>query len=527
IRRTMMLLSVAAGLVLAVACANIASLLLARAMTRHSELAVRGALGAGRGRLVRLLLAESVLVAWLGGVVGLAFAFGTTRFATALLPLSLSVQPAPDWRVAGYVVVVSTLAALVFGVAPAIIGTRQDISSTLRLQAGKGGRQLTRSILVTSQAAISLVLITAAGLFVQSSRAALSTDLGFDIETGLVAGIRLPQSRYTVPQGKQFIRNALTRLSSLSGVEAAGGSLGRPLGGGRWSGSYVANDSPHPPDSALQASFDAAGPGYFRAMGIPILEGRGFTDRDDESAPLVVVVNETLARTVWPGESPVGKTIARDPGEAPFTVVGLVRDATHRNVGEDQLAFMYYSQFQRYYRRNFFLTVRTADPSALLSTVRGVFEELDPNLVVSLATVREFVENQIGRYRVSAFLAGFFAFVALLMTAVGLYGTIGYLTTRRAPEFAIRAALGARPGNVTGIVLGHGLKLVGIGVVLGAAVSVGASRFLQGVLFEIDPGKPVALFMYIMVLMGVAGLASYLPARRAGRADPAAMLRVV
>ncbi|MCZ6917921.1 MAG: ABC transporter permease [Gemmatimonadetes bacterium] len=525
LRRTMRLLFLAAAMVLAVACANIASLLLARATVRRTELAVRSALGAGRRRIVQLLLTESVLLAWLGGVAGFGLALGTTRFAAVLLPLTPTVTPSPDWSVAAYAVALSTVAALVFGVVPAVAASRYDLASPLRASAGKGGRLVLRSVLVVSQAAVSLVLVTGAALFVQSARTALSIDLGFDVNTGAVAGVRLPANRYSDSQGKQFIRDALSRLSLHPDIEVAGVSYEAPLSGGGWGGSYVANDSPHPPAERQQAEFNAAGPGYFRAMGIPILEGRGFTDRDD-FGPAVVVVNETLAREVWPNESPIGKSIARAPGGPPFTVVGLARDASYYSVDEDQHAFMYFSVMQQYYRSNFYIIARTDDPSAVLEPMRQQLRALDPDLLVALTTVAARVERQVGGYRVSAALAGLFAFVALLMTAVGLYGTIGYLTTRRAPEFAIRAALGARPGTVTGIVLGHGLKLVGVGVVLGATVSVGASRLLRGVLFEIDPGNPVALSISIVVLIGVAGFASYLPARRAGRVDPAVMLRV-
>jgi predicted permease len=344
LRRTMRLLSLAAAMVLAVACANIASLLLARATARQSELAVRSALGAGRRRIVQLLVTESVLLAWLGGVAGFAMAFGATGFATALLPATPTVPPSPDWTVAAYAMLLSTLAALAFGVLPAVVASRQDLASPLRASAGKGGRLVTRSVLIVAQAAVSLVLVSGAALFVQSARRALTLDLGFDVSTGAAAGVRLPES-YTVAQGKQFIRDVRARLTDHPGIDVVGVAFTLPFGGG-WGGSYVANDSPHPPDERQQADFNAVGPGYFRAMGIPILEGRGFTEQDDETGPAVVVVNEALAREIWPNESPIGKTIARDPGGPPFMVVGLAQDASYLNVGEDQLTFMYFSNMQ-------------------------------------------------------------------------------------------------------------------------------------------------------------------------------------
>ncbi|NIR44363.1 MAG: ABC transporter permease [Gemmatimonadetes bacterium] len=520
------LLMVAVGLVLLIACANVAILLLARASARREELGVRLALGAGRGRVIGQLLSEGLLLAVAGGVLGLTLSAWLSGLAAALLPVELSVSPSPDLAVLGFTLGISLLTTGLFGLAPAWLVTRWQIRDALSGSRRTSDRSLMRNGLVVAQLALAIILVSGAGLFLRSFVAAHSLDLGFRTENRLVASVNLRNQGYSEEEGIAFLRRGLERLSGLPGVRSATTSRMVPFRG-VWTGSFEA-EGVEPPagENYFDTGFNAVGPDYFTTMGIPLLAGRGFEERDAAGAPLVAVVNEVLARRVWPGEDPVGKVVGQG-AELRATVIGLARDATYYEPGEETQPQMYLSVLQDYQPRINFLVHTLGEPSRFAGPVERELRSLDPNLVVSrIRTLDDVYGEEVASYRVLAILVSLFGAVALVLAAAGLFAVLSYVVVRRTRELGIRVALGAQQGQVVGMVLSRGLKLASIGIAIGLAGAWLGARLVAGFVFGIEPRDPVTFIVVPLVLLMVVGLASYLPARRAASVDPMEALRI-
>lgn len=522
---TRLLVSVTA-MILLIACANLAILLLARASTRERELGVRRALGAGRGQVVRLLVTEGLVLAALGGLAGLTIAAWISEAAAALLPVSLQAPVRPNAGVVAFTLILCLLTTLLFALAPAWTVSRADVADVMR-GAGRVTRSSPlRSTLVVVQIGLAIVLVSGAALFLRSFATAQSVDVGFEIEDRAIVSFNLRPRGYSEEEGQRFIRDALARVQALPGVESATTTRMVPFGGGVWTGGFEA-EGVEPPagEEAFDAGFNAVGPDYFRTLGIPILAGRGFTESDDARAPPVVVVNQALADMVWPGESPLGKVVGRG-ADYRFTVVGLARDANYYDLGEDPQPQLYLAVLQYYQPRVNLVAKAGRDAADLIRPIRAELRSLDSQLIISGArTLEEVFADTLGSYRVLATLVSVFGALALLLAAVGLYGVLSYLVSQRTRELGVRIALGARRPQVVGLVLGRGLRLAVLGVVGGAVIAWSAAWAVRGFLFGITPHDPVSFVAVPFMLMAVAALAAYLPARRAASIDPMQAIR--
>ncbi|MEJ2185753.1 MAG: ABC transporter permease [Gemmatimonadota bacterium] len=534
-RASLLMLMGAIGLVLLIACGNVASLLLARGSARSTEMALRTALGAGRSRIVRQLLTEAAVLGIAAGLLGTGIALALQRTLVAATPLtrlglqSIGIQPA----VLVFALLLSLATVLVSGLAPALAAARVDLSNDLKAGARSvaGGRSRFRSGLVVAQVALSVVLLVGAGLLIRSFQQLRDVDPGFDTQNLLTADISLPRTYEDAALRSQFFDALLTRVRAMPGVQAAGLTSALPIrNGGNNVGAW---DPSHPPADASQVRLAfqrIVKPGYFAAMGIPIREGRDVQTTDAATAPPVMVINETMARTLFPGEDPLGRQVAIDAGDDPggtrFEVVGVVGDAYVSGLSYGAQMVMYFSYEQRpqYTMR---LAVRTAGPpSARVRSLRSTLTEMDPDVpLADPRTMDDVLAGSVSSPRtVAAALTGF-AGVALFLAALGLYGVLAYYVSRRGHEIGVRMALGARARNVFGLILGQGFALVGMGLLLGIAVAVVGSRFLQQFLFEVNPRDPVTFVGVPLFFAAVALAACLIPAWRAWRVDPVEAFR--
>jgi len=524
LRRLLTLLFMVVGAVLLIAIANLSILLLARASARQREVGIRAALGAGRGRVVRQLLTESCLLALLGGMGGLILAFWSARLASTLMPVSFAVDFQPDVKVAAFTVGVSVLTAMLFGLAPAWQLSRADIVAFLHRGSSRGPRASLRNILVVAQIALSIVLVTGAGLFVRSLMSARSVDLGFEPEEKLAVSVQLGNHGYDEVSGNQFVVSMLDRLGGLPGVEIATTSWHTPFRG-MWGSSIMAPGTQYSDeDHRVDSGFNRVAPEYFEAMGIPIIAGREFTRADEASAPFVAVVNEAIAEHIWPGEEAVGKIIQRSNMDA--TVVGVAANANYYAVAEEPERQVYLAQLQIYISRVTFFMGTRGDPLALARVVEEQFRAQDPNIALyDVRTIEDVIDNELAPYRVMAILVGLFGGLALFLASVGLYGVQSYLVAGRTREIGIRMALGAEERQVAGAVVVRSLVLSGVGILVGVATSLALAQLVQGMLFGISERDPLTFVSVPLVLLAAAILATFLPARRASRVDPIVALR--
>ncbi len=527
----------AVGFVLLIAAANVANLLLARTTGRARELAVRAALGAGRVRVLRLVLLESVIVALLGGALGVLIAEGGVRAMRGAVPVA---YPAwlvfdVDWRVMTYALAMSTVTGLLFGLVPALRATRRAVAPTLRAagrgsSAGAGARRL-RDGLVVAELALSLVLLAGAGLMVKSMLRLQTVDPGFRPEGVLAARLRMGGERYDATSARlALLTRAVERLAALPGVQAASATSSAPLSGSNSSSSFVVDGHDVPEGQTPNAETRAVLPGYFGTMGLPLLAGRDFTAAEAaDSVARVVVVNETMAKRWWPGQDPIGRRVSIGGGgdDAPWmTVVGVTRDVRQRRLGraaEEQL----YLPFGAQARREMTLVVHTSgDAGALAPALRREVGALDAGLpFVNLDTMTAMVHQSLWLQRLYGVLFGAFAGAAVLLAVVGVYGVIAYAVAQRVRELGVRVALGARPRDVAGLMLRDGARLAGIGLGVGLVLALGMTRALGSALQGVSPSDP-AVFGGVTALLGAAALAaSWLPARRAARVDPIEALR--
>jgi len=527
----------ATGLVLLIACGNVASLLLARAMARRREIAVRLSVGATRSHLIRQLLAESGVLAFLGGALGIGLAIWGRELLWSLRPdgmradfLDLSLEP----RVLWFTVALSMLTGILFGLIPAIQGSRLDLVSAIKSQAetAPGGNRFTlgldlRGALVTGQVALSLVALIGAGLFLRSLQEAQRLNLGFRSEGLAVMYVNAGAQGYSAERGLQFYRDAAERIAALPGVQFVSWGESVPQFSGTAVARRVFPEGRDMPQELLSlfVPFNGVFPGYFKTVGIPILKGREFSDADRQGAPLVAILNETAAKTFWPGEDPVGKRFKIRMNPSFYTVVGVARDAKYFGFGAAPQPHVYCAGLQSY-APGMALAVRTAgDAEPLLPALRAVIRALDPTMPLPTGfSMREVLFRNMWTARLGAMLLAVFGLLAVTLTSVGIYGVMAYSVTRRTKEIGIRMALGAEHADVLRMMLRQGLKLTSLGVAIGLAAAFGATRLIANLLF-VSPTDAPTFAAISLLLAAVAMAASFLPARRAARVDPLVALR--
>ena len=536
----MALLMAVVGLVLLISCANVANLLLARAAGRRKEIAVRLSLGAGRGRLIRQLLTESLLLAAAGGAAGLLLAVWGSEALLALVPgrLPRAAEAALDGRVLGFTLAASLLTGILFGLAPALQASKPDLTAALK----EGGRSVgagrrasrTRSALIVAQVATAFVLLVGAGLLVNSLLRLQRIEPGFDPERMLSFRVSLPPAKYSEPQQiESFYQGLLTRVGALPGVTAVSATSALPLSGQNSVVGFAVEGVPTPPQTPFPhtSGLRVVRPGYFGTMGIRLLQGRDFDARDTLRSTPVTIINEALARRHFPNQNPIGRRInpsfgVDDRGILFREIIGVVGDVRHSSLREEAGPESYVAHAQAPFNTITVVARAGNDPRALTAAVRGEVRTLDPDLpVFAVRTLEEYLATAVAQPRFGALLLSIFAGVALLLTAVGLYGVISYGVEQRRHEIGVRMALGARARDVLGLVMRQGVALAAAGIGLGLVAAAALTRVMASFLFGVGATDP-ATFALIALLLGLVALAaSYVPALRAARVDPLDALR--
>ncbi|MGH9711693.1 MAG: ABC transporter permease [Candidatus Acidiferrales bacterium] len=540
----------AVGFVLLIACANVANLMLARAATREREIAVRATLGAGRRRILRQLLTESVLLALIGGALGLLVAFGGLHLLRAAFPPEGGYAEIPhaewigvDGAVLAFTFAVSLLTGIIFGFAPAIQISRSELFESLKegSRGSTGGRrsQFVRSSLVVAEIALSLILLIGAGLLIRSFFLLMSENLGFNPSNVLTMQVWLPESHYASgPPLINFYQRVIEKVAAQPGVKSASAVNFLPLSGwGDFCNFDIAGRAAPPPDEPFTAQYRVMDWRYLQTMNIPLKEGRDFSSGDGPDTQGVVLVNEALAHRYWPHEDPIGKQIrihfpeTRSPWQPAtrdswLTIVGLVQDVREWEWGEEKVGQVYLLYTQNPSRIMRLVVRANGDPSALTASVRHAIESVDSNQpVTEIRTMDEFLAAAVAQRRLSMLLLGCFAAIATILAAVGIYGVMAYGVTQRSHEIGIRMALGAEPGDVLRMIVVDGMRLAVIGLFLGIVGSTIATRYLENQLYGVKSTDPVTFVGVVLGLAIVAVAACYFPARRATRVDPLTALR--
>ena len=528
------LLLTVVGLVLLIACANVANLLLARASARCKEIAVRLSVGAGRSRLVRQLLTESLLLSLLGGACGLLLAAWANHLLSGVLPtlrlpIKADLQLGIDGRVLAFTLGLSLATGLLFGLVPALQTSRPELVTALKSKAAPGGapgrRLAGRNLLVAGQVALSLVALIAAGLFLRSLGAAQQADPGFDADRLLRLGFDLGRQGYDEARGRTFTRQLTERIAALPGVAAATVAQAAPFQGSI-SRSLFLDSQEKTDDTGILIEVNAVAPRYFETVGVPILRGRALSAADREGAPRVAVVNQFMVDQFLAGKDPIGQRFHFFGDSESIEIVGVARTAKYNAIDEDPQPYVYLPLEQRY-SGNLALVVRTAaDPATVLTTVEREVHTLDKQLPLAApATLRQVLDDDLWAPRLGAALLGLFGGLALLLAAVGIYGVMAFSVAQRAREIGVRMALGAQPGRVLRLVLSQGMAIVAIGLATGLVAAFFATRLTQNLLFGISPTDPLAFTMTSLLLAAVALAATLLPARRATTVDPVVVLK--
>jgi putative ABC transport system permease protein len=537
IRPALLVLLAAVGLVLLIACANVANLLLARAASRQKEVAIRVALGASRLRMIRQFLTESVVLALIGGTLGTLLAVWGIN---ALLKLNNDLIPRSqeiglDNRVLLFTIGLSLLTGVLFGLVPALQSSRTDLHDTLKEggRSGAGGtKRGIRSALVVAEIALALVLLIGAGLLIRSFTKLQDVSPGFNPESLLVMQVSLPGNQYNEPQKvDNFFQQALQGIQTLPGVQAVGVASTVPMSGNNSSGSFaIEGRTTQPGEMSPWGNRWLAGATYFQTMNIPLIKGRYFDDRDVATAQPVAIIDESMQRKYWPDEDPIGKRISfqRDPQGNPIwrEVIGIVGHVRHRGL-EGESPVQYYLPHRQLTGSGMFVVVRTEkEPSSLASAVRGAIQSVDRELpVYRVTTMEQVIADSMTQRRFAMTLLGIFALVALILASVGLYGVMAYSVTQRTHEIGIRMALGAKTGDVLKMVVGQGMVLAVIGLGIGLLAAFGLTRLMTTLLFGVSATDPLIFAILPLLLAGVAIAASWIPARRATKVDPMIALR--
>ncbi len=538
-RPLLLVLLGAVGMVLLIACANAANLMLTRAAARQREIAVRVALGAPRSRVVRQLLTESLLIACVGGALGLAMALVGVKLLVSLLPANF--PRAQDIHVSApvflFTLVVSVATGVLFGLAPALQASRTDPREGLhkggRATTGGGRQSRLRNALVISEVSLACVLLIGAGLMLRSLLNLMRLDPGFRTEHVLTAKLSLPHERYKTPQSLLHFYGELPRnLQSLPGVESAGMGSDIPWTGYDDNiGGFTIEGKAPPPHQEFHARYHMATPGYFSALGIPLLRGRFFTDADKPDAPLVLIINHAMAERYWPGEDVVGKrlTFEDHPKDKDWiTIVGIVGDVKDQpNSPGAEPAFWWPFLQAGFGSPNLLLAVRSnADPQLLVGAIRRQVARLDPALAVAdIQSMDQIVTASVATPRFAFVLVGLFGGLAILLAAIGTYGVIAYSVSRRTPEFGLRMALGARQFDVLRLVLIQAAKLILSGTAIGILLALILARALKSLIYDVSPADPLTFTAIGFSVIAIAILACYIPARKATEADPMIALR--
>jgi predicted permease len=520
------------GLVLLIACANVANLLLARAAARQQEIAVRLAIGASRFRLARQLLAESLLLSIFGGALGLAAAFWTTDWLVALAAGShFTLELQPDLRVLGFNFGLAVLTGILFGLAPAFQATRPNLTAALKQESlaapGLGGRFELRKLLVVAQAALSVLLLIGAGLFVRTLQNLKDVDLGMHADKVLMAAMNPRLNGYTTEQCQSFYSQLLDRVKVLPGVVAAS-MTDMPLLDGAWIDGVSIKGRPARPGEDMSVAAKNVEPGFFDVMGVPLLAGRDFTAGDGPGAPKVAIVNETFVRNFWGNENPLGRRIVFGGKDSVREIIGVIKDTKYRDVKAPAPRTVYVPFGQTEIRvAERTLHVRTAgEPQTVIAAIRREVQALDQDLpLYNIRTFTDVVAGSMSQERALATLASVFGALALALASIGLYGVLAYDITRRRREIGVRIALGAQSRDVLTLIVGRGLRMTAIGVAIGLAAAYGLTRLLKGLLYGVSATDPLTFAAIPLLLIVVALLAGIIPARRAARIDPMAALR--
>ena len=539
VRPALVVLLLAVGAVLLIACANVANLLLARSEARQKELAIRVVLGAGRGRIVRQLLTESMALSAIGGAGGVALAYALTRGLIALDPLKIPrVQDiAIDARVLAFTAVISAATGILFGIVPAIRSSRTDLQPVLK-EGGRDSHAATgwlRRVLVVGEVAASVVLVAAALLLARSFARLLDVDAGFNPAHVLTMRTSLPTQTYAEPAAMvKAYADVGRRLRESPGVQASGAVTGLPLASTRGDWGIRIEGRPADNQRSLAADWQVVTPGYFEAIGTPLRAGRTFTDADTADTLLVIVVNETMAKKFWPGGSAIGRRLTMGGNGIWITVVGVVADVHHRGLDLQPRPEMYRPHTQFRYGGPGAPAVSTmtwvvrasGDPRAATSYARAAIHAVDANLGVSdIATMDQVLADSTSDRRLNMLLFAMLGGLALTLATVGVYGVVAYSVTQRTHEIGVRMAIGARPADVVRMVLSEGGGLAVAGVAVGSVAAIAAARLIRGLLFEVSATDPLTFAGVAIGLLAVALLASYIPARRATRVDPMIALR--
>jgi len=530
-RPTLFILFGAVGFVLLIACANVANLLLVRAAGRQKEIAVRTALGAGRWRIVRQMITESVLLSLAGGALGTLLAFWGVELLVALSAdsLPLTAKVGIDATVLGFTLLVSLITGVLFGLAPAFRTMKLNLSESLK-EGGRSGsegghRNRTRNVLVVLESAVAVVLLIGAGLLVRSLWRLQDTSPGFDARNVLTMGINLPEAKYGEPEkAAGFFSELESRVAGLPGVESVGLVSELPLSG-------QPNDMPYtvegrPPvsiDQAFDDDFRRVNTNYFKAIGIPFLRGRTFTEQEVRQGAKVVIISELLASQVFPNEEPLGKRLIMSFGNTAFEIIGVVGDIRHRALESSPAAAMYMPA----YEGSMNVVIRgKGDPASLAAAVRKEVLQIDPNQpVADIRTMLQWLDRAVAAPRYRTTLLGLFALVALALASTGIYGVMAYSVSQRTHEIGVRMALGARRMDVMRLVVRQGMTLVIVGVALGLAGSFALTRLMASLLFGVTAKDPFTFVAVSALLTLVAFVACYIPARRATKVDPLVALR--
>ena len=531
IRPVLLVLLAAVAFVLLIACANVANLLLSRAASRRKELALRAALGADRMRLIRQMLTESMVLAMMGGGFGVLLAYWGIQLLVAFAPGNIPrlQEITIDPRVLAFTFGISLLTGLVFGLVPALQSSRPDLNDALKegARGSSSGNRVVRNLFVVAEMALALVLLIGAGLMLRSFSQLHQVKTGFETENVLTMRVQLPNAKYGQPQQRaDFFKRAEERLAALPGVKSVGAISYLPLTGLASSTSFNLATKPLPPSESPGTEVRPITPGYFTAMGIPLLKGRAFDERDGATSR-VLIINETLARKFFPGQDPIGQQliVSWEPQVAD-EIIGIVGDIKETALEQEPNPAVYWPYPREPYPFMNFVIRAAIDPATLSAAAAREIHALDPDQpVADVRTLDQVVAKSIARPRFNALLLAIFAGVALVLASVGIYGVMNYSATQRTQEIGIRMALGAKPGDILRLVVGHGMKLTAAGIVIGVIASLALTRVMSNLLFGVTATDLPTFVGVSAVLTAVALLANYIPARRATRVSPVVALR--
>jgi putative ABC transport system permease protein len=538
VRPALLILMGAVGCVLLIACSNVASLLLARATTRHKEMAIRAALGASRRRVIRQLLTESVVLSVASGALGLLLAlWGTDALVAASGDqLPRAAQIGLDMRVLGFTLLVSILTGVLFGLVPAIHSSKTDLNESLK-EGGRGTsegirRNRLRAVLVTAEVAIAVVLLVGAGLLIQSLWRLQHVDAGINPHNVITFEMGVPDVKYdSAEKQAEFFRQLQARLAALPGVETASAVVPLPLSNNNIGISFEIEGQPVPKGQQPSSAYRAVSLDYFRTMGIRLIKGRDFDERDTYNAPAVIIINEAYADRYFPGEDPIGKRIrpgiSVETGKKPWReVVGVVGNVRYRALNRDYTPEYYVPESQMPFDSMTLVVKTTNDPRQIVGAVRDEVRNMDKDLpVYNIRTMDDYLAASVAQPRLITLLLVIFAGLALLLTTIGLYGVMSYSVVQRTHELGIRMALGARPADVLRLVVKQGMALAGIGVGVGLVVAFLATKVMTSLLFGIGAKDPLTFAAIALIIAGVALGACLVPARRATKVDPMVALR--